>query len=259
MANPQHLAQLEEGVAAWNRWRNSNPAVVPDLSGIGHTKLKKTDFSNANLHKANLREAYLNGVNLREARLDEACLRETYLGGSDLRRATLVGADLSRANLSGADLSDADLSRADLNGVASFNVKFVGAKLYGASFRDAVLCGADLSGANLVRVNLCGADLNEAIFHRTYLSEIAFDDRTRWPDKFVPPASKAAEAPTVPTSELSGEDFKVSFHPELSYEQIKTALEILAQYFRSCGGAGIKITDLQLQSSIVKEPEYAGR
>ena len=32
MANPEHLAKLEEGVEAWNKWREENPDIrEPDL------------------------------------------------------------------------------------------------------------------------------------------------------------------------------------------------------------------------------------
>ncbi|RME19733.1 MAG: pentapeptide repeat-containing protein, partial [Deltaproteobacteria bacterium] len=37
MANPEHIAILLEGVEAWNRWREENPDVVPDLAGANLT------------------------------------------------------------------------------------------------------------------------------------------------------------------------------------------------------------------------------
>jgi len=64
MANPEHLAVLKQGVAAWNRWREK-------------------EIFHANLSKANLR-----GVNLSF--------------GADLRGADLSRADLSGARLRGA-------------------------------------------------------------------------------------------------------------------------------------------------------------
>ena len=54
MANPQHLEILKKGVTAWNRWRDENPNVVPDL--------KETDLSGkADLRSINLCEA-LGGI-----------------------------------------------------------------------------------------------------------------------------------------------------------------------------------------------------
>ena len=31
MANEQHLGILKQGVDVWNRWREENPAIIPDL------------------------------------------------------------------------------------------------------------------------------------------------------------------------------------------------------------------------------------
>ncbi len=76
MADEEHLAILEKGVEAWNRWREENPRIRPDLSG------------------ANLRGANLNGANLSYA---------------NLNRAELSGADLSIANLFGMYIMEANL------------------------------------------------------------------------------------------------------------------------------------------------------
>jgi hypothetical protein len=74
MANPDHLKRLQQGVDAWNAWRD--PDINPDLSG------------------ANLNGAWLEGANLARANLS----------GAHLSGAHLIGADLSGANLSGTHL-----------------------------------------------------------------------------------------------------------------------------------------------------------
>ena len=33
MANPEHVEILKKGVEVWNRWREDNPEIEPDLSG----------------------------------------------------------------------------------------------------------------------------------------------------------------------------------------------------------------------------------
>jgi hypothetical protein len=32
MINPEHLAILKQGVEIWNKWREENPDIMPDLS-----------------------------------------------------------------------------------------------------------------------------------------------------------------------------------------------------------------------------------
>jgi hypothetical protein len=51
MANPNHLAKLKEGVAAWNEWRSQYDQTIPDLD--------HADLSDAELSKADLRRVYL--------------------------------------------------------------------------------------------------------------------------------------------------------------------------------------------------------
>ena len=33
MANDEHVALLKQGVATWNKWRDENATIRPDLSG----------------------------------------------------------------------------------------------------------------------------------------------------------------------------------------------------------------------------------
>jgi len=103
MANKEHLAILRQGVEAWNRWREKNPTIRPDLSV-------------ADLIRANLSGADLSGADLSVA---------------DLSGANLMGADLREANLGVADLSGADLNGADLSG-ASVKLATVGYTVFGA-------------------------------------------------------------------------------------------------------------------------------
>src|SRR5215469_11763892 len=78
MGNPEHLAMLREGSAAWNLWRREQRSLMPQLSG-------------ADLSGADLRGADLSGADL---------------SGADLSGAELIGADLSEANLSEANARD---------------------------------------------------------------------------------------------------------------------------------------------------------
>src|SRR5258708_5171393 len=114
MANEEHLAKLQQGVAAWNEWRKVNLDVVPDLRGVD---LNGADLRAVNLRGADLRRAKLNGANLGGARLMRAdlCatdLRRAQLGGAHLGKARLVEAHLGGADLRLADLSEADLTQA---------------------------------------------------------------------------------------------------------------------------------------------------
>jgi uncharacterized protein YjbI with pentapeptide repeats len=153
MANKRHLRIIEKGVEVWNKWREKELGVNPDLS--------EADLSGMNLSQADLIEA----------NLSEAMLNEVELGGADLSGATLTKADLSMANLCGADLSMANLSEADLSEAKLSEAELGGADLSGANLTKGDLSRANLSGADLTRADLGEADLSDANLSEAQLKE----------------------------------------------------------------------------------------
>ena len=111
MANPEHLQILQQGVEAWNAWRDQHEDISPDLSGADFCA---ADLSGADLHGADLHGANLDAVGLRKADLTRADLSRTFLIRADLRQADLSQANLSRTFLEGTYLYGADLRHADL-------------------------------------------------------------------------------------------------------------------------------------------------
>jgi hypothetical protein len=149
MANPEHLAKLKEGNGAWNRWREKNSSLLPDLS---KANLRDINLFGEKLRVVNLREADLAGANLREADLEAADLQAAYLFRADLARTNLVDADLI-----GADLSDANLT---------------GAHLDRANLFEANLCGANLCWTHLDQTRLTDAYVGNTVFAELDLSGV---------------------------------------------------------------------------------------
>jgi len=164
MANEEHLAILKQGVEAWNKWREENRKIPPELrkSSLSFATLRGADFigshlGNADLTYADLTEARLIFANLSGANLRGADLRGAHLEGAVLRGVDLKKADLSRVSLSGVDLSGADLCVVDL--------RFL--DLSGANLSSADLRGAELGHANLSSTNLQNADFTKAVIEWT--------------------------------------------------------------------------------------------
>jgi uncharacterized protein YjbI with pentapeptide repeats len=177
MADEEHVALLKQGVEVWNKWREKNRDIKPNLN---EADLSGADLDRANLGGANLGDAILRRANLGGAILSGAILSGAILGGAILRRAILSGANLGGADMGGAILNGADiggaiLRRADLGGaiLSGANLRRAdlgdanlnGAKLNGADLGDAILNGASLSGADL-----SGATLFETLFVNTNLT-----------------------------------------------------------------------------------------
>jgi len=118
MANDDHVALLEQGVAAWNAWRKDNAFKI----------------------RPNLRQSSFRGADLRRAIVKGADFYGANLVGTNLSEANLAGADLGSANLSGyTNLSGANLTRAKLYRAAAPYANLSGAKLIKALLDRAIL------------------------------------------------------------------------------------------------------------------------
>ena len=130
-----------QGVKAWNKWREENPSVQPDLRGV------------------NLEEARLSGANL-----ERAMFWETNLRGAQFFRATLKEAKFIKTNLENADFTSANLEGA----------RFGQADLKGAGFHR-----ANLKGVEVLRTNLAGTRLRSAVVDgHTTIEECKLDRAT---------------------------------------------------------------------------------
>lgn len=199
--NLDHLAILNQSIAAWNKWRIANPSIKVDLDGadlsranlsradlsgaslswvnlegaclsnanLDGAELSRANLSKANLYRANLSWVNLEGAQLSDVNLDGGNLREANLVGAKLIGARLIAANLEEADLTRANLEVADLTGARLDGAHLEGVNLSGADLNGANFNGAHLEGADLSGADLNGANLTGAHLEGANLSRAHL------------------------------------------------------------------------------------------
>jgi uncharacterized protein YjbI with pentapeptide repeats len=148
LTEPDDVALLRQGTAAWNAWREANPSIHPDLreanlngANLSGAMLHDADLSKTVLSRTNLTGANLSGANLGGAYLSGAVLSEANLRGADLKGAILIGTNIKGANLSLADFSGANFSNADLT-----NTDLSGATLNGANLRLSNLSSAELTG-----------------------------------------------------------------------------------------------------------------
>lgn len=133
MEHLDHRDILEQGVGIWNKWREANPKIQPQLAG--------TILPGANLRGANLTSADLRGANLQGVDLSNADLRGAYIGPLDIYNPIIMwyaNANLSNANLSGANLTDAtlnavNLSRANLSEANLRRTKLYSCRVYAIS------------------------------------------------------------------------------------------------------------------------------
>lgn len=159
MANRNHLRIFKKGLNIWDTWRQKNPTINPDLSGIDLTNMSLigVDFTKTNLSEADLSKADLFKAELRGADLSYAECHETNFIGADLTLANLDGANLQEANLCQTDLRRAKLRYAEM-----FGARLSWTRATYANLREADLWKSDLSGADLTKASLSKANLTEA-------------------------------------------------------------------------------------------------
>jgi uncharacterized protein YjbI with pentapeptide repeats len=136
MSNPEHIEILKQGAKAWNKWRDENPKLEPDLKAadLMEVDLRKANLRYADLGFAELYLANLSGADLRSADLSYANLIEANLSNSNLSWAHLTSTDLSSANLCGANLNEADLAYTNFLGTQFDGTNFSGAEIMGTIF-----------------------------------------------------------------------------------------------------------------------------
>ncbi|MEW6492215.1 MAG: pentapeptide repeat-containing protein [Cyanobacteriota bacterium] len=187
MANAEHLALLQRGIAAWNEWREhtNNCEILIDLMGanLSGLNLSQANLSRANLSGTDLSGVNLSNVNLTMANLSEANLNDADLTGSDLRMANLRMANLSGANLSEADLTGAYLTLANLNQANLSHANCSGVNCRMAYLGDTNLRGtnfseANLSGTLLVNSEALNTNFKKAIFTGACLQDWIIDSTT---------------------------------------------------------------------------------
>ncbi len=164
--NPEHLAILMKGVAAWNKWREENPNVIPDLQGAD---LSEADLANAELSDAKLANAYMPKANLKNANLKSAILVNATLGGAHLENANLENANLENAQLVYSHLKNAKLQNANLKNADLMIADMENVNLSDGHLENALLLDANLKNASLNYANLRNAVLADALLENTDL------------------------------------------------------------------------------------------
>jgi len=202
MANEKHLEILKKGVNEWNRWRDGDLELSPDLSGANLSELfarevsmhgisgmrlgggldginlGNTDLSRADLSYVGLMDAHLVGANFSDANLSEA-----MLGGSDLSRANLSRAILREAELQIVNLHDAELGQADLSGAQLLQTIFDQTRVGGAVFSASVMAYTLFGNVDLSEAK--GLDVVNHVAPSTIGVDTIYSSKGKIPEEFL--------------------------------------------------------------------------
>jgi hypothetical protein len=154
MANDQHVEKLCEGIRNWNEWREQNPEIKPDLSGLDLTQRKIRDAISTNSHGAYYQVVE---IKLSDTNLKNAVLKSVFFESSDLRGADLSGAQAQDCRFESCLLGEPEsaidermrevnnLTRTDETFYRSRACTMNQTRIFGASFNKSSLCYVDLT------------------------------------------------------------------------------------------------------------------
>ncbi len=116
MAFIDHTEILMQGGIAWNKWREDNPEIIPQLSGVDisemdgfPTLLGGLNLSNAYIESTILYGLSMDGSNFEGAILENSNCYGTTFGGSNFKNAKLELVNFTLADLEGSDFDKAYL------------------------------------------------------------------------------------------------------------------------------------------------------
>jgi hypothetical protein len=160
MADSLHADELRKGATSWNKWRQENPTVEPDLSHLDLSQAANAGAAwDATNNRANLSEFDLTNVTLDHANLTGAKLWMCKLNGAWLRWTILADADLF-----GANLRKTDCHGAIFDGSVLSEANMTDAKLGAASFKKSTCTNTVVTGTDVTAADFEGADLRGVEF-----------------------------------------------------------------------------------------------
>lgn len=144
---------LKQGVEVWNKWREENPAVRPDLSDKA--------FINKHFDKINLAYSDLNHVYF------ETCfLPEAILSGADIGRMEILESVLHFAQLDNITRAPYSIKGSDL--------RF--SKCKNSNFSNCIISAVTFNHANLMNSSFLNADIENTSFDSCNLDNADFSD-----------------------------------------------------------------------------------
>jgi uncharacterized protein YjbI with pentapeptide repeats len=149
--NNKHLRILKRGVAAWNKWREKNPDIIPELAGLRLSRYDLEDINEINFNKADLREASFSNLSSRN---------------SSFKNANLQGANFNQVYFYNSNFNSANFSKSSLEFVYFNEAQLIQTNFYKAELSIVEFYSANLSQANLDKTHIIKADLREANCNR---------------------------------------------------------------------------------------------
>lgn len=141
MANEEHLKILKQGAQVWNRWREDNPEIKPDLS---EARLKRLYLEGVNLSFSDLSKAFIHGCVFASADFKEVRMVQTLFN-----KVILIEANIELTFIVSTNFNNSFLERANLAHIQLIGSRFYDTELKGADFSDSLMAVNTFSNIDL--------------------------------------------------------------------------------------------------------------
>ena len=194
MVNSKHVKNLKKGVEKWNKWREENPQISPNLRGLNFVKefpneneiynlpnFEGCNFSNVDLHGVSLRNGYYINCSFDGSTIQYADLVDAYFSSCSFKKTKMRVTKIGSATFYNCKFEDADLSYCSAEETSFSNSKLINTKLENIrfvsnDFSDANLVGCSIYGISSWDLNLNNSVQKDLIITKKEQPEITVDN-----------------------------------------------------------------------------------
>jgi uncharacterized protein YjbI with pentapeptide repeats len=160
VADQEHIQVLRQGYEAWNRWREENPNVKPDLSQLDFETIREICPVGPDLSWYNLSSADLRMSSIRNTATANTSFENAYMVSADLcfgcfGHCNFRGAKLRLSRIGSAEFVYCDFTGADLAYCTAEEAKFTGS----------VLAMVNMQQMQLVKTDFTDVSMREALVY----------------------------------------------------------------------------------------------
>lgn len=180
MAIKEHVEILKQGIRKWNKWRDENPGISPDLSGVNFYDIFQgtnniydiPSVIGANFDRCNLRNS-----EMRDREFTRCTFNDTQLHMSDCCYANFLGCTFNDAQMrllriGSTSFYDCIISCCDFSYSSAENTKFRNCKISNTKFKNVHFVKADFTESEIFKCNVYGISSWDMILDETRQEDI---------------------------------------------------------------------------------------
>jgi hypothetical protein len=180
MAKDEHVDILRQGVSKWNAWRDKEPSVYPDLSGLdfydvflGNDNLYDipavygANFDNCNLRNAKMRDREFDRCTFRNAQLHMTDCCYAYFSDCNFTNTQMRLARIGSTSFSSCHFESCDFSYSSAE-----DTRFLDCKIENSLFKKVHFVKADFSESSISKCNVYGISSWDMILENTIQEDI---------------------------------------------------------------------------------------